>query len=143
MRYHNPTEFVGVWSHGVAHQYFEGSHDFRFVFLPDGRGSFCHDGWWRYRLVEFYWHVTPADAMQLIAQSATVDTTPHSPLALPLIPVSIAPDDSLGVQKLTIPLTDEPNDYWLVSRDPVVAAEVLVPDNAGACGAFDVLPQRK
>ncbi len=138
MRYHNPTEFVGVWSHGVAHQYFEGSHDFRFVFLPDGRGSFCHDGWWRYRLVQFYWHITPSRALQLIAQNAIISAWPHSPLQIPLSAVSTTLDDSIGLQQLTIPLVDEPNEYWRVSSDAKVAADLLAPDDVGACGVLNV-----
>jgi len=69
----HPTidNLIGQWSHGIAHDYYGGSHDYRLVFLADGRGSFTHDGWWTYRYVEFDWQLRP-DRLVLSNQRSRV-----------------------------------------------------------------------
>ena len=134
-RYNNPQCLHGIWSHGVANGYYGGSHDFRFVFLPSGRGSFCHDGWWRYRLITFYWHVTPDQSIQLIAQKGTASAWPDSlQLNVALEPIKLTWSDEQQMQQLIVPISDEPNDYYRVSRDLALAAEYLTPDDCGGCG---------
>ena len=133
MRYNNPIDLCGVWSHGVANGYYGYSHDMRLVFLPDGRGSYCHDGWWRYRLYEFYWHVTPKEQIQFISIEATEDMQMNG-YRFPRIvdSYSITMDDELQLAKLQI---DELDDgFHLVCNDLELAKTYLTPDDGGYCG---------
>ena len=133
MQYNNPIELCGVWSHGVSHGYYGYSHDMRLTFLPDGRGSYCHDGWWRYRLYEFYWHVTPKRQIQFIAIQATHDTETDRYYFPKIINhYSIAMDEELQLSKLEIDQLD--NEYHLVCKDLELAKTFLTPDEGGRCG---------
>ncbi len=133
-RDHNPKGLHGIWSHGVANGYYGGSHDLRLVFLPYGRGSFCHDGWWRYRLITFYWHVTPNYSMQFLAQKSVAETNPGLlKLTVSLEPISLTWDDQQQMPRLRVPIQDEPNDYYRISSNLKLAREYLEPDDWGGC----------
>lgn len=130
--FHNPDFLCGIWFSSEP----GGSSDFRFVFLPSGLGSFCHFGWWRYRLVTFYWHVTPNESLQLIAQKdihSQMPTMGPERLNVSLLPIRVYQDEPHQVTKLTLPIQDAPRDYALVSKDMRLAEQALMPDEWGIC----------
>lgn len=145
-RYNTPEFLYGIWSHGVANGYYGGSHDYRFVFLPSGCGSFCHDGWWRYRLITFYWHVTPDQSIQLLAQQGTGSNFGPLKLSVPREPIRLTWNRKHKMNQLIIPVEDEPHDYYRVSCNLTLAAEYLTPGKWGGCcfpynGSWDSLDE--
>ncbi len=113
------TQLVGHWSHGVAHGYYGGSHEYAIVLLADGRGSFIHDGWWTYRYASFRWTI---DGMKLaVTQQRYREISMgmgNGRRSLQIEgPVSIRFDTVHQRERLDIPLVDEPNDFYLITRD--------------------------
>jgi hypothetical protein len=110
-------KLVGHWSHGVAHGYYGGSHDFSLVFLSDGRGAFIHDGWWTYRYGTFHWKIR--GGVLALAGQRYADPqryTERRCLRLEGV-VRASYDPGQQRERLDVPLVDEPNDYYLISRD--------------------------
>jgi hypothetical protein len=110
---------IGAWSHGVANSSQNGSHDFRLILLPDGRGSFWHDGWWRYRYFSFRWQFQN-DRLQLHDQQLIVQDWDAGTGKLDLnnAPLNLVFDSKLNRECLIIPFINEPNEYWLLTREP-------------------------
>ena len=137
MRYNNPKELCGVWSHGIAHNYYGHSHDMRLVFLPDSRAAYCHDGWGRYQLNTFYWHVTPQRQIQFLGVQIN---GPFGYFPKQVETFEISRNSNLGLRKLTVDVLDF--DYYLVCPDLQLAEEYLEPDELGCCGHSEIeLPQ--
>ena len=128
----------GHWSHGIAHGYYGGSHDFRFIFLPDGRGAFVHDGWFPYRYASFCWRIRD-DALVLTGQRYRVFSSmgDEKRCLQVLGPLSLRFDSAHQRECLEIAIAGEPADYYLVTRDVQerdLQPELLASDMAdGVC----------
>jgi hypothetical protein len=115
------SKLVGHWSHGIAHGYYGGSHDFSLVLLADGRGSFTHDGWWTYRFAAFRWRL---DGTRLfITEQRYSDPQRFSTKRCLQIdgPLSLQFDSAQQRNRLDLPLVDEPHDFYLVNRNVIEA----------------------
>jgi hypothetical protein len=123
------SKLVGVWSHGVIHAYYGGSHDFRLVLMPDGIGSYRHDGWWVYRYALFHWDLIDGNILRFNRQRNRINgfMERNSPKRIEIEnkPVLLDFDNSHSLERLVVPLKSEPNDFYLLSRDPTDMASEL------------------
>jgi len=111
-------QLVGHWSHGVAHGYYGGSHDFSLVLLADGRGSFIHDGWCTYRFASFQWSIEAGTLVISTQRFCAFSPMGHDRRCLQIGgSVSLRFDSTQQRERLDIPLADEPSDFYLVTRD--------------------------
>jgi hypothetical protein len=120
------ADLVGQWSHGIVHGYFGGSHDFRFVFLSDGRGCFIHDGWWTYRYAEFQWKLNGRELIFVKQRYRDFGTLSNKRCLQIDGSPSLRFDKRQNRRRLDLPLIDEPHDFYLVTRD--VQATELHPE---------------
>jgi hypothetical protein len=120
------SDLIGCWSHGVAYNYYGGSHDYRLILLGDGRGCFIHDGWSTYRYADFAWKVDMS-RLVLLGQRYCELMKFTSNRCLQIVGgSSLGFDASQNRQRLDIPFLNEPTDYYLVNRD--VKASDLQPE---------------
>jgi hypothetical protein len=110
-------ELIGHWSHGIAHGYYGGSHDFSLVFLRDGRGAFIHDGWWTYRYSSFRW--TLRKGVLVLSDQRYTDPQGFSQSRCLMVagPVIASHDAAQARERIDVPLVGEPHDYYLLTRD--------------------------
>jgi hypothetical protein len=113
------ADLVGHWSHGIAHEnYYGGSHEYAFVLLPDGRGSYTHDGWLTYRFASFRWRIDENTLVLSEQRFRIFHSMGHEQRCLQVEgALSLTYDTTQGRERLDIPLVDEPKDFYLVSRD--------------------------
>jgi len=107
---------IGHWSHGLAHDY-GGSHDFSLIFLADGRGAFIHDGWWTYRVGSFRWRLRRGELVLTSQRFWDPDGWMGNRCLQIAGPVVASFDPVQKRERLDILLLDEPNDYYLVTRE--------------------------
>ncbi len=109
--------YVGYWSHGIAHGYYGGSHEYRLILLEDGRGAFIHDGWWVYRYGAFQWN--RCNETITLTQQRFIDGamgTGNRCLRLDGRAL-LSFDKALERERMDVPLIGEPHDYYLITRD--------------------------
>jgi len=119
----HPKQLIGLWSHGVAHGYYGGSHDVRLALLPDGRGAFIHDGWFTYTYGLFQWQL---DGSQLRLSHQRFQS--HASLGTRILQIAglivLSFDEPEQRERLDIPFVNETNDYYLL-RHEVTESDLL------------------
>jgi hypothetical protein len=112
------SQLVGRWSHGVAHNCYGGSHDYVLVFLADGRGAFVHDGWWTYRYAAFRWRLDGATLVLSQQRYRMLQPGMSERRCLQVDgALSLMFDSKQQRERLNIPFIEEPNDFYLITRE--------------------------
>lgn len=97
--------------------------------MPDGIGSYCHDGWWVYRYALFHWDLIDGNILRFNSQHYRINgfmerNTPKR-IEVENKPVLLDFDNERSLERLVVPLKGEPNEFYLLSRDPTEMASEL------------------
>src|SRR3954467_6703964 len=113
------ADLAGYWSHGIVHDdCYGGSHENALVLLPDGRGSYIHEGWLTYRFASFRWRIDGTTLVLSEQRFRIFHSMGCEQRSLRVEgPLSLTHDTTQKRERLDIPLIDEPNDYYLMTRD--------------------------